>query len=388
MSGASRIGSTGYLVAILCYVSLLCPLTLMGQEQDSLKRLTFTGDFRFRIEEDWNSRKSDGSYRSNRTRLRYRMRFGAFYQYNANWQMGVRVRTGKRIKQQDPQLTLGDESEFGTLAMGFEKVFVQGTFKDFTFWLGKNTFPFAKQNELFWSDNVFPEGVFISHTLHGQSPLLESVKFGAGHFIIGSNNESFQKDNYFQGFQIHTTHLDQRLELFPSIFFFKNTPNIPDGQSTFTMDFAILHMGSAIQLLSKPALRLELDFYQNLKDYQSLDSISLDFKNQKFGFTGAIGLGQLKSKNDWIVKLTYTYLERYSIVDVMAQNDWARWDYSTYNSPDGRLSNFKGYEIMVGYALNKKLTLNMRSFFVDQLIDYGPSKETNSRIRFDIDIGF
>lgn len=361
---------------------------LMAQEKDSLQKLTFTGDFRFRIEEDWNSRKSDGSYRTDRTRLRYRMRFGATYKYNSHWTIGVRLRTGRRIKQQDPQLTLGDESEFGTLAMGFEKVFVQGNFDNLSFWMGKNTFPFAKQNELFWSDNVYPEGVYLSQSFTFQSELIESLKLGAGHFIIGSNNESFDNDNYFQGFQIQTTHFDQKVKLFPSIYYFKNTPNIPDGNSTYLVDYAILHFGSSFQLSSKPIIRLEADVYQNLKDYQSADSIATGFKNEKFGFTGAISLGQLKAKNDWMIKLTYTYLERYSIVDVMAQNDWARWDYSGYNSPDGRLSNFKGYEVMMGYALNKKLTLNMRSFFVDQLIAYGPAKETNSRIRFDIDIGF
>tara|TARA_R110002049_G_scaffold232088_8_gene404661 strand:+ start:16202 stop:16633 length:432 start_codon:yes stop_codon:yes gene_type:complete len=125
-------------------------------------KLSFYGDFRFRIEQDWNSKKSDGTYRDDRSRLRYRGRLGLNYFVNQNTSMGVRIRTGDPKKQQDAQLTLGDANkEFGTLPIGFEKIFFQTNYKGFFTWIGKNTFPFNKNNELFWSDNVYPEGVFL-----------------------------------------------------------------------------------------------------------------------------------------------------------------------------------------------------------------------------------
>ena len=103
---------------------LLVPTIGFAQnDTTNTKKLSFTGDFRFRIEQDWNSRKSDGAYRDDRTRLRYRVRFGFNYQYNQWISFGARIRTGNPIKQQDPQLTLGDGfKEFSTLPIGFEKI--------------------------------------------------------------------------------------------------------------------------------------------------------------------------------------------------------------------------------------------------------------------------
>jgi len=139
---------------IMFFVVNLC--TSFAQTLDSLySRIEPTADFRFRVEHDWNSRKSDGTFREDRTRLRYRLRAGA--KFSHKWySMGFRLRTGQQNKQQDPQLTIGEAYEdFGTLPVGFEKIYFKGVLSTFQFWLGKNNFPFEKNNELFWSDNAF-----------------------------------------------------------------------------------------------------------------------------------------------------------------------------------------------------------------------------------------
>ena len=137
-------------------------MLLVAQKDSTRTKLSFTGDFRFRVEQDWNSRKPDGTYRDDRTRLRYRARFGVSYDYKDWMSIGIRLRTGDPKKQQDPHLTLGDGfKEFSTLPIALEKVYANFSHKWFSAWIGKNTFPFEKQNELFWSDNVFPEGISL-----------------------------------------------------------------------------------------------------------------------------------------------------------------------------------------------------------------------------------
>jgi Putative porin len=364
-------------------------VSLLAQNDSLPKKLKFTGDFRFRAEQDWHNRNSDGSYRDNRSRLRYRLRFGASYQYNEWLSIGMRIRTGNPMQQQDPQLTLGAGfKEFGTLPIGFEKIYFKGKYKGFLFWLGKDTFPFRKQNELFWSDNVYPEGVFLSQKFRFDSPIIQTLKFSAGHFIAMANGASFSKDNYIQGFQIYSSLWQNRFELFPSFYYFKNTPNIPDGNETFVFDYAIFHLGSKLKLINNPEVSIEVDYYNNLADYQANDSIPNLFKDQKTGLITALGIGKLRNKGDWLIKLTYTLLQQYAAVDFIAQNDWTRWDYSNAGSPDGRLTNFKGLEVMAGYSLGKKFTLKMRYFKVEQLVAYGVAKELGDRIRFDLDIGF
>ena len=356
---------------------------------DSLKtKLKFNADFRFRIEGDWNSRRSDGTYRDDRTRLRYRLRAGATFA-DKWYEAGLRIRTGDQRKQQDPQLTLGEGfKEFGTLPIGFEKVYFLGHWDQFEFWLGKNTYPFEKSNELFWSDNVYPEGVSFAKSFKISKNLINELELRAGHFIMSASGESFDQDNYFQGIQTYIDMLNKRLSLFPSFYYFKNVPNIPDGSETFVFDYSILHLGTRFQILNKPLLCFELDYYYNLQDYGDVDEIPEAFKDEGTGFVVALKYGAFEQKGDWRFQATYAYLEQYAAVDIMAQNDWARWDYSGFDSPDGRLTNYNGIELVAAYLLDKRTSLTLKYYLVEQLVPYGIATETGDRIRLDLDFKF
>ncbi len=366
----------------------MCVYSTFGQNS-ILSDIEFSGDFRFRIEQDWDSRKSDGTYRADRTRLRYRARIGAIYNFKSWAKVGLRIRTGNPIKQQDPQITLGDVSkEFGTLPIGFEKVFFYAKHKNIEGWLGKNTFPFEKNNEQFWSDNVYPEGVFLKNTFPVTSEVLDAVSISGGHFIVTASGESLGNDGYFQGFQTNWSFGDGRLNIFPSIYVFKNIPNIPDGAATFVFDYSIFHLGGNVQLFKKPLIHIDADYYQNIEDYGDNDNIPDNLKNEKQGFVSGLSYGELQKKGDWFLKLTYNHLQQYAAVDFLTQNDWARWDYSSFDSPDGRLTNYKGFEFVTAYKLNKSMNLVMKYYWVEQLVPYGNFLENGSRIRFDIDIKF
>ena len=345
------------------------------------------GDFRFRAEQDWNSRKSDGTFRDDRSRLRYRMRAGVTYHYNPWISVGTRIRTGDPKKQQDPQLTLGEGfKEFGTLPIALEKAFLQVQKNGFTVWLGKNTYPFEKRNELFWSDNVFPEGVFFQKEIIPEGQPLNRLSLKGGHFIINSRGASFDKDSYFQGLQLHSTLFEANWELFPSLYLFRNIQNIPDGAATFFIDYSIFHLGSTITPVKNKTLQFEFDYYQNFESYDSNDSIPQTLKNQRTGWSLATSIGKLQKKKDLMFKVTYMNIERYAAVDFLAQNDWARWDYSDFGSPDGRLTNYKGFELVGSYMLADKMKFTIKYYWVEQLVPLGSELENGQRIRFDIDL--
>jgi len=46
---------------IFIFLLLLSPALLVAQKDSTRTKLSFSGDFRFRVEQDWNSRKSDGT---------------------------------------------------------------------------------------------------------------------------------------------------------------------------------------------------------------------------------------------------------------------------------------------------------------------------------------
>jgi len=369
---------------------LLFPLFFFCQTDDSAKtKLSFNGDFRFRIEQDWNSRKSDGTYRDDRTRLRYRARFGATYIHKPWVSFGFRLRTGDPKKQQDPQLTLGDGfKEFSTLPITFEKIYANFKHEWFSGWVGKNTFPFEKQNELFWSDNVFPEGISLSGSFNFENKFIQGLQINTGHFIVAAKGSSLSSDAYFQGVQLVTSHWENRVKVFPSFYHFSKMPNIPDGNETYEIDYDIVHLGAKATLVQNPKIVLGIDYYQNVKNYSRNDSIPKIFANEKQGIVSGLTVGSLAKPKDWMVGLWHTYLERYAAVDFLAQNDWARWDYSSQGSNDGRLTNFKGFEFIGGYAFDQNTNLKISCFFVDQIVPFGIEKETGNRVRLDFNIGF
>jgi hypothetical protein len=344
-------------------------------------------DFRFRVEQDWNSRKPDGTYRNDRTRLRYRARFGLTYNHNAWASFGFRIRTGDPRKQQDPQITLGTAfKEFGTIPLGFEKLFFKAKFKTgLQFWLGKNTYPFYKNNELLWSDNVFPEGVAASYKR--KLGTKNALKLNGGHFIVASNKTGLDQDRYFSAGQLHYN-LKEHLNVAAGFFYFHNMPNIPDGGETFDLNYRLVQLSTQIKPVKKIPAAIELDLSYNLEDYTQYDSIPKAFQDQKLGLVAGLSYGKLKTKGNWKTTLTYAYLEQYSAVDIFTQNDWARWDYSSFGSPDGRLTNMQGVEAVLSYLITPKIKLTTKYYHVLQLVKYGSALETNDRIRFDIDIKF
>ena len=374
----------------LCRIILLMsvlwygPITIYAQSDSLEQKLEFEGDFRFRIEPDWNVRNPDGSYKEDRNRWRIRARAGIVYNHEDWSEFGIRIRTGDPNKQQDPQITLGDE--FSGFPISLERAYAGFNYKSFSGWLGKNTFPFEKQNELFWSDNVFPEGVAATIDLPFENKLLTQLRLNTGHFIFINDGGTFNNDSYIQGLQILSKWAGDRLSFFPGIFYFRQMPNIPDGNGTFRFDYTILHIGSKLQLLKDQNWALEADYYHNLEDLSKNDSIPLEFIDQKKGITVSSRYGDLQTKGNWYFRISYNYQERYSAVDFLAQNDWARWDYSEQGSLDGRLTNYDGWEFLIAYAVTDKMDLQVRAFFVEQLVPLGEFTETNNRIRFDLNI--
>jgi hypothetical protein len=367
---------------ILIFVSL----ALNAQEDSTRSVLTYEMDFRFRVEQDWASMQSNGQLRADRSRMRYRYRAGLALE-KSWYTFGARMRTGDRRKQQDPQLTLGKGlKEFGTLPLGLEKIYFKGQFDKLSFSIGKLDYPFTKNNELFWSDNVFPEGLALDYKITLKSDLFEPLKVHVGHFVLSSNGQSFLNDAFMQGAQFTLKTKDNRFSIFPGLFIFRNIPNIPDGAHTFLMDYSLLNLGTQISpFLDKP-ISFEFDYYHNVEDYNSDNNIDTRFFDAKSAYTVGLKWGTLKKADSWLFKLTYTHTERYAILDYMAQNDWGRWDYSAYNSPDGCLSNYEGVELVAAYAISDKLNLVAKYYWIEQLIPIGSTRENGQRFRLDLNV--
>ena len=376
------------LITIVCVFFIALPGAFAQYQNDS-SRFEIHGDFRFRMEQDWDSRKADGSMRDDKSRLRFRARFGAQYNYKESIEVGIRIRTGDPRDQQDPHITLGTNTgEFSIIPLGFEKIYASFRFGNFSTWVGKNTYPFLKIDEMFWNDNVFPEGVALNGSWRFGPGFFNGLGLHAGHFIARHAQASFSDDASYQAFQAVGHFANGRVKFAPAIFQFNNLSNIPDGQGTFVLDYSIAKLLADWIIVRKPNVALGAEAYFNLNDYSANDSIPVNLRDQTNGVTVHFRVGDLKAKGHWTAQVHLAYIQKYAIVDYFAQNDWARWDYSSFGAKGSRLSNMKAVELRLGYAFSPLFNLIFRGFLTEQIVAEGAFTETGKRVRLDLNIGF
>lgn len=93
------------------------------------KKFNWYGDFRFRLERDWNSQDAAGKPRDDRDRARIRARLGVNFQPNENFLFGFRLRTGSEDSHQSPHLTIFEKNkkDLGGADVTFDKRKRKGT---------------------------------------------------------------------------------------------------------------------------------------------------------------------------------------------------------------------------------------------------------------------
>ena len=377
-----------FMVCAIWIFYILTGASLYGQEEESKSALEFKGDFRFRIEHDWKSRRSDGSYRTDRSRLRFRARWGFDYTINEKFSFGARIRTGNINDQQGPHLTLGgSDAEFGLYQIAFDQAYFNYTTGRFKFMFGKYSFPFMKQDEIFWNDNVNPDGVAIKYDLYS-SERIKDVKLVAAHFISNANGSTFDKDAYMQAIQLSGKIEKFRSKAYLSFYAFRNMSNIPDGKGSYLLDYSVINLGSTFYPIQNFDLELGFELFSNAEDYSSHADVPDHLKDERFAYVLNLGYGKKGKKNNTFVRLSYAHMDKFAIVDYFAQNDWARWDYSSAGAAGSRLTNFEGLELRVDYYLEDNMQLVFRAYTVEQLVTTADFTETGLRVRLDLDMNF
>ncbi len=79
-------------------------------EISGLDMLDIFGDFRFRFEQDWDSKDTSGVKRDDRARARIRARIGLKIIPNDFFEFYARLRSGDKNSQQSPHITVEDFS--------------------------------------------------------------------------------------------------------------------------------------------------------------------------------------------------------------------------------------------------------------------------------------
>ncbi len=413
------------------YLLLLLLLSLISvskiNAQKDNKKLQFYGDFRFRTEYDWNSKNSSSSSndgvgkREDRFRLRYRMRFGAVYNWNENIQLGLRLRTGVPTSIQSPHVNFGYKG-FGMVPFNLDKIYFKYQKGDYWGWVGKNSFPFWKQNELFWDDDVTPEGlVFGAKYKTGAVEFAPTVAYFMANNIPVEGNSSSpfngsgtgfgNGDNYGEiiGAQLKLTHKKDNYQGIASVGYYGMSGIFTSTELSFdasgstgsylSLDYNFLMASLQYKVSSliseKWPVTIGYDIVSNLEDYsdnkysQTFNDLGFrdELKDQTTSHTASLAIGRSKDKGDWQFAYYYAHKEMFSVVSYFTEDDWVRWG----NIHANRNTNYGGHEFRMVYTIGKDFNIVARYYNVEALqrrMASDDQLESGNRFRVDLNIKF
>ncbi|MGV6844671.1 MAG: putative porin [Lutibacter sp.] len=364
---------------VLFTISLIFVSIITAQNKPKIKKLNFYGDFRFRTELDRNSYKTDGTKRTDRDRLRYRLRFGFKYQPTDFLAFGGHIRSGNPRNLQSPHETLGKEFHINDFAI--DRVYLKMSNKNnFWSWIGKNSMPFWQQNEMLWDKDINPEGFAFGSNFKIGGNLNITPVFG--YFFANNSSRKFNENGRITIVQlkiIQTLKNNIKLTMSSGALFANSIHDRPDNSSTFKLNYNI--WASSMQFNFKNAgFKLGLDYFKNLSNYNSNLNIEKLYKNQNSAFVGSL-IYKIKKTQ---IGYYYAHIEKYAVIDYFAQDDWVRWG----NSNMTRSSNFRGHEFSFIYNFNKKFNTALSTYFVKGIKTTGTTLETGTRVRLDFNFRF
>ncbi|MFQ5534440.1 MAG: putative porin [Sphingomonadales bacterium] len=359
-----------------------------GAEIFSTDQFKVTADFRARLESDWASQRSNGVKRDDRTRARIRTRLGVNYNATDHFSLGIRMRTGSDDSHQSPHITVLDfnNNDTGDADVNLDKWFLKAKVNGFSSWIGRNSLPYWKQNEFFWSDDVTPAGIGASYSTKFDSAKLT---VNGGYFSLPVGMQDFA-GNLGVGQIVFATDLQgAAVTAAGGVLIFDANPGDVDATRLLNgngaRDYTIWTGGLQVKFkaggLGQP-ITLGFDYMHNSEDYSVTDPDPFTVANrgERDGFAGSIKLGKLKEKGDWLAAYYYAHIETLAVNSSYAQDNWVRWGSAT----EVRASNLKGHEFRLAYAIRKNLNAVARFYVADAITTI----EDGNRFRLDFNYKF
>jgi len=353
----------------------------------------FFGDFRLRLEQDWDYLQGDGTKHDDRLRLRFRLRGGFDYQFSDKWSAQVGVRSGPNGSQQSPHITIHDfdGGSSGPYEFNFDYWFMRFKSGGFDTWAGRNELSFWYQDALFVFHNVTYAGAGSSyHHELGQGALTFNLNYVA--LPVGMRDFSgtglvgqvvYERDVGESGFTIASgfsmTNADANDPVAANLL----TENGSRNYSIFDLQ---------LQYRSRIAdipYKIGLDYTHNAENYddEPVGSFSEFHKNHVDGYVAQLTLGENKNAGDWQFGYYYAHQEALTTHSSYVQDDWVRWGTSV----QARATNMKGSEFRALYTVRPGFNIFARLFIVDaiDLLQNGDvALETGSRFRIEANIAF
>jgi len=355
-------------------------------EISGLDMLDIFGDFRFRFEQDWDSKDTSGVKRDDRARARIRARIGLKIIPNDFFEFYARLRSGDKNSQQSPHITVEDFSgnDNGERGAVFDKWYFKFKKNEFWTWGGRNDIPFWKQNELLWDDDV---------TVIGGAAGVNNYALGSGKFSFNGGYvllpDGMTETNGDMGVgqlvysasrgNVTLTAAGGVLSIFG-----ENTPSMNLLSGNDLRDYTIWVGNLQVKTdVANIPVNFGFDYMHNSENYSAIDLIGTPTgttDDDTEGFVFQIRLGKHNNKGDWLIGYSYADIETLALDSSYAQDDWMRWG----DASQTRASDFSGHEVRVAYVLPWKWKVLARYYSVES----NNNPEDGQRFRIDFNRSF
>lgn len=364
-----------------------------GGQSDNDSRFNAFGDFRVRLEQDWDSLQGDGAKRDDRLRLRIRVRAGFEATISDGWSAKVAARSGPDLGQQSPHITIVDfdGGSTGPYEFNLDHWYLNYDRGGFSAWAGRNELSAWHQDDLFIFDNVTYPGIGGSyrHALGG-GELAWNLNYVA--LPVGMKKTS---GTGLMGQLVYSQDFARwGLTVAGGYFGTDADPDDPVGQTLLTengtRDYRVANLMAQFrsQMFDQP-FYVGFDYRRNLENYDSAPagSFSEFHRNNRDGYVLEFEIGEQHKAGAWRYGYYYSYLEALSSHSSYIADDWVRWG----NANQVRATNLKGSEVRAVYSFSPTMNIFARLFFVDAidlLQASDTTKEDGNRLRIDFNISF
>ncbi len=369
----------------LLAVGRLSVLILLGsgiavatEPTEETSRPSWSGDFRLRLEQDWDSQRADGTERADRLRARVRARLGMQWEATPRLTFGLRLRSGAEASHQSPHVTVldFDNNDTGSADFSFDRWYLEARGDHTWGWAGRNGFPFWKQNEFFWDDDVTPVGLAGGWTSGGLS--VRAAEFG---LPVGMKDFA----GSLSALQVvwEQPAAGCAWTVAAGYYHFGADPEDPDavrlrhGNGLRDYSVGLLSAQARLRAADRP-LKLGLDLLHNSENYGPGDSFAFARRGATDGWIGSVQWGQARQAGEWALGYWYASIEALAVNASYAQDDWVRWGSATETDS----SDLRGHELRFVYGLGSAGSLTARLYLVEAISSIQDGK------RFRVDYNF
>lgn len=334
---------------------------------DWVKNTKLKGDFRLRYQWDKDKGQTDQS------RARIRARLGLESKINDKLTMGVGIATGKSADPRTRNVTLGNDVGATNTPGSAKTVVLDYAYAQYmpldgvTILGGKFQNPLWKVHDLFWDDNITPEGLglklshkvnsklelFMNHLFYWMKNDSRSDKLVALLAPQVGANFSFNENTALKGAVTYNK--------FTGV---KNAPKFASASSSANTFIG----GNYAYNYDTVQPALELSFkrpFHGLLPFASLFGEYMYNTSLPSGATGAgafdtgvkFGCENVSDAKQWQAKLVYSKLGRDAWLDILTDTD--RYSPGKANS--------KAYEAILDYGLGKNTWLRLDYYYAESL---------------------